>query len=327
LAALWFMAGVCFTLTAIILLLPWLRSIPGLSSLPALPWQAGIAAVATAGAVFGLCEWLQPANPAVAPQVLASSDGSVRAVASAGATDPWAGVSDALGRGAGTISGTTSSAANGPAQGGATKAAASPMNRAIASLQARLAKGGGSADDWELLAKSYEFLGRPAEAGKARAHQLPDLPADDAASSAVPVIGPTAMPSAAATSGTAAASSTAAASGAAVSGEVALAPTLKAKATAGATLFIFAKSVDSPGPPVAVFRTTVGSWPVKFKLDDSESMLPGRTLSNARRVTVEARISQSGQPMAAAGDLQGTTGVIETADRKPLTVLIDQVVQ
>jgi hypothetical protein len=327
LAALWFMAGVCFTLTAIILLLPWLRSIPGLSSLPALPWQAGIAAVATAGAVFGLCEWLQPANPTVAPQVLAASDGSGQAVANVAATDPWAGITDALGRGAGTMSGTTPPAPNGPAQGGPTKAAASPMNRAIASLQARLAKGGGSADDWELLAKSYEFLGRPAEASKARAHQLPDLPADDATSSTVPVIGPAGISGAAATSGTAAASSAAAASGAAVSGEVALAPTLKAKATAGATLFIFAKSVDSPGPPVAVFRTTVGSWPVKFKLDDSESMLPGRTLSNARRVTVEARISQSGQPLAAAGDLQGTTGVIETADRKPLTVLIDQVVQ
>ena len=322
------MAGVCFTLTAIILLLPWLRSIPGLSSLPALPWQAGIAAVATAGAVFGLCEWLQPANPAVAAQVLAASNGSGQAVASAGVTDPWAGITDALGRGgAGTMSGTTPPAQNGPAQGGPTKAAASPMNRAIASLQARLAKGGGSADDWELLAKSYEFLGRPAEASKARAHQLPDLPADDAASSAVPVIGPAGIPGAAAASNSAATSGTAAASGAAVSGEVALAPTLKAKATAGATLFIFAKSVDSPGPPVAVFRTTVGSWPVKFKLDDSQSMLPGRTLSNARRVTVEARISQSGQPLAAAGDLQGMTGVIETADRKPLTVLIDQVVQ
>ena len=318
------MAGVCFTLTAIILLLPWLRSIPGLSSLPALPWQAGIAAVAIAGAVFGLCEWVQPANPAVAPQVLA---------ASAAVTDPWAGISGALGRGAGAMSSTTPPAPNGSAQVGSAKASASPMNAAIASLQARLAKGGGSADDWELLAKSYEFLGRPAEASKARAHQLPELPADDAASSAVPVIGPTAMPRAAATSGTAAASGTAtasgtaAASGAAVSGEVALASTLRAKATAGATLFIFAKSVDSPGPPVAVFRTTVSSWPVKFKLDDSESMLPGRTLSNARRVTVEARISQSGQPLAVAGDLQGTSGVIETADRKPLTVLIDQVVQ
>ena len=308
--ALWFLAGVCFTLTSIILLLPWFRTIPGLGSLPALPWQVGIAAVATAGAVVGLCVWLQPANPAAAPQVAATTAGTGKTVATGSAADSWAGISNALGRGTAAMNNTTPSAPNGPA-----KTAASPMSSAIASLQARLAKGGGSADDWELLAKSYEFLGRPAEAAKARAHQLPPLPADDAASSAAPATSP------------AMASGPAVASGAAVSGEVALAPTLKAKATAGATLFIFAKSVDSPGAPVAVFRTTVGGWPVKFKLDDSEAMLPGRNLSSARRVTVEARISQSGQPLAAAGDLQGTTGVIDTTDRKPLTVLIDKVVQ
>ena len=314
-AALWFLAGVCFTLTSIILLLPWLRTIPGLNSLPALPWQAGIAAVVTAAVAVGLCVWLQPVSPATAPQVIAANDAPGKTAATDSGTDSWAGITSALGRGAGVTGNTTPAALNGPA-----KAAASPMNSAIASLQARLAKGGGSADDWELLAKSYEFLGQPADAAKARAHQLPALPADEAASPAARGTGP------ASTSGPAV-SDAAAGSGTAVSGEVALAPTLKAKATAGATLFIFAKSVDSPGPPVAVFRTTVGSWPVKFKLDDSESMLPGRNLSSARRVTVEARISQSGQPLAAAGDLQGATGVIDTTDRKPLTVLIDKVLQ
>jgi hypothetical protein len=191
LAALWFMAGVCFTLTAIILLLPWLRTIPGLSSLPALPWGAGIAALATAGIVFGLCTWLQPASPAAAPQVLAAGDRQGNAVASGGVvTDPWAGITNALGRGSVTLGSATphapgASAPDGPAPNGPAKTAASPMGNAIASLQARLAKGGGSAEDWELLAKSYEFLGRPAEASKARAHQLPTLPADVVASSKV----------------------------------------------------------------------------------------------------------------------------------------------
>ncbi len=195
------MAGVCFTLTAIILLLPWLRTIPRLGSLPALPWQAGIAAVVTAGAVFGLCTWLAPANPAAAPQVLAPSDAAGQTVVSGGGvSDSWAGITNALGRGSVTLGGATphapsasapnASASNGPAPNrpalnGSVKTAASPMGSAIASLQARLAKGGGSADDWELLAKSYEFLGRPAEASKARAHQLPTLPADVVASSKV----------------------------------------------------------------------------------------------------------------------------------------------
>jgi cytochrome c-type biogenesis protein CcmH len=117
-----------------------------------------------------------------------------------------------------------------------------------------------------------------------------------------------------------------AAAGTAVSGEITLAPALKAKAAAGETLFIVAKSVDAPGVPVAVLRGSVGSWPLKFTLDDSQSMLPGRNLSSAGRVTIEARISQKGQPLPASGDLQGTTGVINPADHQPLKILIDRVI-
>jgi cytochrome c-type biogenesis protein CcmH len=194
------------------------------------------------------------------------------------------------------------------------------MGNAIAALEGRLAKGGGSADDWELLAKSYEFLGRPADAAKARARQLPPLPpdTDGAAGRAAPAGSPAGSP--------AAPSPGAAGSGTAVSGEVSLAAGLAAKAAAGATLFIVAKSVDSPGAPVAVFRGSVGSWPVKFTLDDSQSMLPGRNLSSAGRVTIEARISQSGQPLPAAGDLQGSSGAINPADHRPLKILIDRII-
>jgi len=131
---------------------------------------------------------------------------------------------------------------------------------------------------------------------------------------------------AAAPAAAAAASGTAISSGTVISGEVSLAASLRAKAPAGATLFIVAKSVDSPGVPVAVFRGSVGSWPVKFTLDDSRSMLPGRNLSSAGRVTIEARISQSGQPLPAAGDLQGSTAVINPADHQPLKILIDRII-
>ena len=77
---------------------------------------------------------------------------------------------------------------------------------------------------------------------------------------------------------------------------------------------------------MAVFRGSVGSWPLKFTLDDSQSMLPGRNLSSAGRVTIEARISQKGQPLPASGDLQGSTGVINPADHQPLKILIDRVI-
>jgi cytochrome c-type biogenesis protein CcmH len=302
LAPFWFLAGVLFTLSSIVLLWPWLRRIPSLGSPPALPWQAGVGAVLTLAAVLASGLWLGIAPPAVDSRpVIATQSGGQAAAAPDNTADSWAGIADAL-----------RSSAGGNTPGPGSKPGAEPMIAAIASLQARLAKSGGTADDWELLAKSYEFLGRAAEARKARAHQLPPLPSDGGAGSVTAAASPQA---------------TSAGSNAVLSGEVSLAPALKAQAAAGTTLFIVAKSVDSPGAPVAVFRTTVGSWPVKFDLSDSQSMLPGRNLSNAGRVTVEARISQSGQALPAAGDLQGSTGVINPADHPALQILIDRVVK
>jgi cytochrome c-type biogenesis protein CcmH len=75
-----------------------------------------------------------------------------------------------------------------------------------------------------------------------------------------------------------------------------------------------------------VFRGSVGNWPLKFTLDDSQAMMPGRNLSSAGRVTIEARISQKGQPLPAAGDLQGSSGIINPADHQTLKITIDRVI-
>jgi hypothetical protein len=300
----WFFAGVLTTLASLIAVLPWLRTIPRLGPLPAIPWPASVAAGLVVAAILGLCGWLGHSDLVGRADTAASANG---AAANAFAN-------------AASVSGTLATPVPKPGAGS--------MDSAIAALQARLAKGGGTAADWELLAKSYEFLGRAGDASKARSRQLPHLPSDtnempapsDAPSPALP----------ADSLGTAVAGSSTAAmgSGTAVSGEVLLAAALSSKAAPGATLFIIAKSVDSPGPPVAVFRGTVAAWPVKFTLDDSQSMLPGRNLSKAGRVTIEARISQSGQPMPAAGDLQGSSGVFDPAGHQPqpLKILIDRII-
>jgi cytochrome c-type biogenesis protein CcmH/NrfG len=46
------------------------------------------------------------------------------------------------------------------------------LEEATAGLEARLARQGGSASDWTLLAQSYEFLGRTADAQRARERAL-----------------------------------------------------------------------------------------------------------------------------------------------------------
>jgi hypothetical protein len=288
----WFFAGSLTTLAALVVLLPRLRNMPRFETLPALPWQASAAAVLIVAATFGLHHWLGSGDSAQ-PTTAATKGSEGSASAFSDATKVFADATSAP----------------------APKSAAGSMGSAIASLESRLAKGGGTDGDWELLAKSFEFLGQPADAAKARAHKLPPVPADSPAPMDSPA--PLAL---------AAPATAPAASGTAVSGEITLAPALKAKAAAGETLFIVAKSVDTPGVPVAVFRGSVGNWPLKFTLDDSQSMLPGRNLSNAGRVTIEARISPKGQPLPASGDLQGSTGVINPADHQPLKILIDRVI-
>ncbi len=129
------------------------------------------------------------------------------------------------------------------------------------------------------------------------------------------------------TSGASATPAKAAAGGAAqIDGVIDIDPKLRAKAQAGQVLFVFAKAVNSPGPPLAVVRTTVGQWPVKFSLNDSQAMMPQRKLSDFGAVTVEARISASGQPLAQAGDLHGVTGSVDPRSNKPLRVVISEVV-
>lgn len=304
-AAFWFFAGILFTLAGIVLMWPWLRTIPRLESLPAIPWQAGIGAIVVMSAVFGSYFWF--GRPELAVQTRAAAVGNPAGSSAAASNN----VAKSLFNAANVLDNGSSTPGN--SGNPATNAGAGSMTSAIAALETRLAKGGGSADEWELLAKSYDFLGRPEDANKARARQLPPVPAGEGATAGVSaaVAPPRAQGPA---------------SGAAVSGEVSLSAALRSKAAAGATLFIVAKSVDSPGAPLAVFRATVGTWPVKFTLDDSRSMLAGRKLSGAGRVTIEARISQSGQPMPAAGDLQGSSGVINPADGQPLKIVIDRVI-
>ncbi len=92
-----------------------------------------------------------------------------------------------------------------------------------------------------------------------------------------------------------------------ISGEVTLDPALKDKITPGETLFIFAKAVQGPPMPLAVIRTTVGSWPLKFQLSDAQAMSPQFNLSSVDLVRVEVRVTQSGNPMPSSGDLFGAT--------------------
>jgi cytochrome c-type biogenesis protein CcmH/NrfG len=417
--AFWFVAGLLSAVALLILTLPWLRARAAAQSTgkgwPRWLWVAVPAALLITS---GLYAWLgNPGNAeATAPTTTARSTAAAGSQGSAGAGS---------------------------------------MTQVVAGLEARLARNGGTDADWNLLAQSYEFLSRPADAALARQHQLPaGAGATAGPTAATTVIPPAAAPitlSAAAqqlvaeaeqarrkrdfraatavfarlaqmrqmsadtwadyadaqasldgklstpqtagyidkalelaplhtkalwlkasleeeTSQFAAAAQTfqklvaqlpadsgdarlirakiaedqklapgntatagspapaAANAGPTLRGEIVLADALRARVKPGMALFVFAKAVGAPGAPVAVFRTTTGSWPLKFELTNANAMLPGHDLSSAQQVVVEARISQSGQASAQPGDLQGSSAPLAPVGAKALRIVIQKII-
>ena len=100
------------------------------------------------------------------------------------------------------------------------------------------------------------------------------------------------------------ASASAAATDSAISGTLVLDTALRAQVAPDDTVFIVAKAVDGPRFPLAVLRKQVRDLPLQFRLDDSMGMMAGVKLSQFAQVQVSARISRSGNAVAAPGDVQ-----------------------
>jgi cytochrome c-type biogenesis protein CcmH len=98
------------------------------------------------------------------------------------------------------------------------------------------------------------------------------------------------------------ASKVAAAGGGNVSGTVELAPALKGKAGPDDTVMIIAR-LPGTRMPLAAVRLRAADLPLKFTLDDSQSMNPQSPISAAAEVEVEARISKTGMAQPESGDL------------------------
>jgi cytochrome c-type biogenesis protein CcmH len=90
-----------------------------------------------------------------------------------------------------------------------------------------------------------------------------------------------------------------------VSVNIRIAPAIKARLTREAPLFVFAREPGGKGPPLAAKRLTSAAIGTQIHLSAADSMIPGRTLTKGSRVSITARVSFSGQPLPAAGDLYG----------------------
>jgi len=112
------------------------------------------------------------------------------------------------------------------------------------------------------------------------------------------------------------------ATGAFIKGRIDIAPALKSRLAATDVLFLFARPGQS-GPPVAAVRASASQLPFEFELDDSAAMNPGNTLSQYKQVTLVARVSRSGNPMAQPGDLEGTVADVKVG-ASGVRIVIDQ---
>ena len=109
----------------------------------------------------------------------------------------------------------------------------------------------------------------------------------------------------------------------AISGTVSIAPSLAGKGSATDTLFVFARETNGPPMPVAIMRATKKDLPFTFRLDDSNSMMPSRTLSDVAMVVIVARLSKSGQAMPQSGDLEGMSQPVKPGT-DGVTIVIDR---
>ena len=118
-------------------------------------------------------------------------------------------------------------------------------------------------------------------------------------------LGPAAAGSSPADNSTIGTSTGQAASDAEVSVNIRIAPAIKARLTREAPLFVFAREPGAKGPPLAAKRLTSAAIGTQIHLSAADSMIPGRVLTKGSRVSITARVSFSGQPLPAAGDLYG----------------------
>ena len=109
----------------------------------------------------------------------------------------------------------------------------------------------------------------------------------------------------------------------AIGGKVIIGPSLAGKGSPTDTLFVFARETSGPPMPVAIVRATKKDLPFTFRLDDSNSMMPSRKLSDVGMVVIVARLSKSGQAMPQSGDLEGMSQPVKPG-MEGITIVIDR---
>mgnify|MGYP001814292205 FL=1 len=101
-------------------------------------------------------------------------------------------------------------------------------------------------------------------------------------------------------------------------------PSLQASLESSDTLFVFARATEGPPMPLAAVKGTAGDLPAAITLDDTVMLRSGDKLSQYAELTITARITRSGQPMAASGDMQSDSVTVRPGYDKSVSLVINQ---
>ena len=97
-----------------------------------------------------------------------------------------------------------------------------------------------------------------------------------------------------------------------IQGEVRVSPEVQSQIAEGATLFVYAMAEEGSRRPVAIWRGTPTSWPVRYALSDSMGMGAPPVLSSLAQVRLVARLSKTGSAQKQEGDLQVELSGVKT---------------
>lgn len=112
--------------------------------------------------------------------------------------------------------------------------------------------------------------------------------------------------------------------GPAVQVEVTLAPELRAALDPETTVFVFATPPEGARMPLAAVKRRVADLPLQLRLSDADAVAPVARISDYEQVQVGARVSMSGNAMAASGDLVAQTRTVPVGTDQTVDLRIDQ---
>lgn len=89
-----------------------------------------------------------------------------------------------------------------------------------------------------------------------------------------------------------------------------------------ASVFVIARAPNGPPMPVAVEKRSVSELPFTATLDDGDSPMPTRKLSQLREVELVARLSTSGDAMKRDGDIESRPVRVSLPAKAPVELVI-----